>query len=114
MTQLPLTAAADCWLPAQMQDLQDRIRVLVPMVKEILDNAEDPNKLDSFLQEIVDELKSLQSGEQHQRTEFAKSEAVLGRVKSGAESVKKSPVGKRKRDQTSTATTTAAAPASDA
>ena len=59
-------------------------------------------------------------------SEVVKTEAVLGRVNVGADGIRKSPIGKRKRSMSTTAATTtgtagsaftattAAAPASDA
>jgi hypothetical protein len=120
VVSIPAAVDACCWLllTAQVSENTDRINDLVPLVKEILDNAEDPEKLEEWQQDLYDELKTLQSYVAEDGGEIVKAEAVLLKTEQGADLIRRSPIGKRKRGQTaagSTSTaTTAAAPASDA
>ena len=93
-----------------MSENTDRISQLVPqLVKDILDNAEDPEKLDEWQQELYDELKTLQSYVAEDGGEIVKAEAVILKTEQGADSIRKSLIRKRKR---SAAATTTAAPTS--
>ena len=80
-----------------MSETTDRISELVPLVKDILDNAEDPEKLDEWQQELYDELKTLQSYVAEDGGESVKAEAVILKTEAGADSIRKSMIRKRKR-----------------
>ena len=91
-----------------MSETTERINELVPVVKEILDNAVDTDQLDDWQQELHDELKTLQGFAAEDGGEIVKAEAVLVKTEAGAESIRKSPIGKRKRGQTAAGSTSTA------
>lgn len=97
-----------------MSQITDRINELIPLVKEILDNAEDPEKLEEWQQELYDELETLQGYLAEDGGEVVKAEAVLVKTEAGADLIRKSPVGKsakkRKRSADAAAGSTSTAP----